>query len=78
MQGRKLWVRLISSSVVGYLFDSVPFILIAFAGVVTFRDLCYMIVLQYVSKLAIEVFMGTPLAYVTIGWIKRYHQKQIQ
>ena len=69
--GRHLWLRTIGSSMVGYLFDSLPFVLIAFAGVVTTHDLVAMIVLQYVLKLAIEVIFGTPLAYAVIGWIKR-------
>lgn len=70
--GRHLWLRTIGSSMVGYLFDSLPFVLIAFAGVVTTHDLVSMIVLQYVLKLAIEVIFGTPLAYAAIGWIKRH------
>ena len=69
--GRHLWLRTIGSSMVGYLFDSLPFVLIAFAGVVTAHDLVAMIVLQYVLKLSIEVVFGTPLAYAAIGWIKR-------
>ena len=69
--GRHLWLRTIGSSMVGYLFDSLPFVLIAFAGVVTTHDLVAMIVLQYVLKLSIEVVFGTPLAYAAIGWIKR-------
>lgn len=70
--GRHLWLRTIGSSMVGYFFDSLPFVLIAFAGVVTTHDLVAMIVLQYVLKLAIEIVFGTPLAYAAIGWIKRH------
>ncbi len=70
--GRHLWLRTIGSSMVGYLFDSLPFVLIAFAGVVTTHDLVSMIVLQYTLKLAIEALFGTPLAYAAIGWIRRH------
>lgn len=70
--GRKLWVRTIGSSAVGYIFDTVPFVLIAFGGVVNTRDLLYMLAFQYVSKLTIESTMGTPLAYLVINWIKRH------
>ncbi len=70
-EGRWLWVRTIGSSVVAYIFDSVPFVLIAFAGTVPARDLLLMIAFQYVSKLAIEAFFGTPMAYAVIGWIRR-------
>jgi uncharacterized integral membrane protein (TIGR00697 family) len=69
--GRRLWVRTIGSSMVGYLFDSLPFVLIAFAGVVTTHDLVVMCVVQYVVKLVIEILFGTPLAYAAIGWMKR-------
>ncbi len=70
-RGRRLWVRTIGSSVVGYLFDTLPFVLIAFAGVLALRDLLLMIALQYVMKLALEVFFGTPMAYALIVFLKR-------
>ena len=70
--GKYLWLRTIGSSMVGYLFDSVPFVLIAFAGVVSTHDLMMMVVLQYLLKLGIEVLFGTPLAYGAIAWIKRH------
>ena len=70
--GKHLWLRTIGSSMVGYFFDSVPFVLIAFAGVVSTHDLVLMVVLQYFLKLGIEVLFGTPLAYAAISWIKRH------
>ena len=70
-KGKRLWVRTIGSSAIGYIFDTVPFVLIAFAGVVSTHDLLYMLVFQYISKLTIEATMGTPMAYLVIGWIKR-------
>ncbi|MBP3409282.1 MAG: queuosine precursor transporter [Bacteroidaceae bacterium] len=69
--GRRLWVRTIGSSVVGYLFDTLPFVLIAFLGILTLRDLLLMIALQYVMKLSIEVLFGTPMAYAVIVFLKR-------
>lgn len=75
MKGRKLWVRTIGSSMVGYVFDSLPFVLIAFAGVVSTRDLMMMIALQYVVKLLIEVFFGTPMAYAAIKLIRKSDSK---
>ena len=71
MKGRHLWVRTIGSSAVGYVFDTLPFVLIAFAGTVTSRELLLMIALQYVSKLLIEGFFGTPLAYAVIHYLKK-------
>ena len=70
-RGRFLWIRTIGSSIVGYLFDTLPFVLIAFAGVLTTRDILLMIAMQYFIKLAIEVFFGTPMAYAVIVFLKR-------
>ena len=70
-RGRFLWVRTIGSSIVGYLFDTLPFVLIAFAGVLTTRDILLMMAMQYFMKLAIEVFFGTPMAYAVIVFLKR-------
>lgn len=69
--GRRLWVRTIGSSMIGYLFDSVPFVLIAFWGVVSTRDLLLMIAFQYGAKLFIEALCGTPMAYAAIHWLKK-------
>ena len=70
-RGRRLWVRTIGSSVVAYLFDTLPFVLIAFAGVVAPVDLLKMILLQYCMKLGIEALFGTPMAYAVIIWLKK-------
>ena len=70
-KGRFLWVRTIGSSVIGYMLDTLPFVLIAFAGVLAAYDLILMIILQYVMKLSIEVLFGTPLAYAVIVFLKR-------
>ena len=70
-RGRFLWVRTIVSSMVDYLLDTIPFVLIAFAGVVAVRDLLLMMLFQYVMKLGIEVLFGTPMAYAVIVALKR-------
>ena len=70
-KGRFLWVRTIGSSVVGYIFDTLPFVLIAFAGILTVRDILLMIAVQYFMKLVIEVLFGTPMAYAVIVFLKR-------
>lgn len=75
MKGKRLWVRTIGSSMVGYLFDTLPFVLIAFAGTVTTRELIMMLLFQYFGKLAIEATMGTPMAYAAIYWLKKYRNK---
>ena len=70
-RGRWLWLRTIGSSVIGYAFDTLPFVLIAFLGVVSTHDLLAMIVLQYCVKLLIEAVFGTPMAYAAIKIIRR-------
>lgn len=71
-KGRRLWVRTVGSSAIAYWFDSLPFVLIAFAGVVSTHDLLLMIAFQYGAKLLIETFFGTPMAYAAIRCIRRY------
>ena len=70
-KGRRLWVRTIGSSIIGYIFDTVPFVLIAFLGVLTTRDLLLMIVSQYIMKLSIEALFGTPLAYAAVAYLRK-------
>ncbi|MEG2380995.1 MAG: queuosine precursor transporter, partial [Oscillospiraceae bacterium] len=68
--GKYLWVRTIGSSIIGYLFDTIIFVLIAFAGIAPTRDLISMIVIQYFVKLLIEAIGGTPLAYFVVRKLK--------
>lgn len=70
-EGRFLWFRTIGSSIAAHLLDTVPFVLIAFIGTMTTRDIIMMIATQYFMKLGIEVVFGTPLAYAGVGYIKR-------
>lgn len=70
-KGKHLWVRTIGSSIIGYIFDTVPFVLIAFLGVLTGRDILMMILSQYVMKIVIETVFGTPLAYAAIKYLRR-------
>lgn len=74
-RGRHLWVRTIGSSMVAYLFDSLPFVLIAFWGTVSTHDLIMMIAFQYIAKLLIESFIGTPMAYAAIKGLRRLPNK---
>jgi uncharacterized integral membrane protein (TIGR00697 family) len=70
-RGRFLWMRTIGSSVIGYVFDTGLFCVIAFAGTVRARDLLVMIGAQYVAKVVIEAVCGTPLAYAAIGALRK-------
>ena len=71
-KGKKLWLRTIGSSAVAYWFDSLPFVLIAFLGVVSTHDLLMMIAFQYGAKLCIEAFFGTPMAYAAVHAIQKW------
>ena len=68
---KHLWVRTIGSSAIGYMFDTVLFVVIAFAGTSPGEDLFTMIAVQYAVKLILEALTGTPLAYALTGWLKR-------
>ena len=77
-EGKFLWLRTIGSSIVGYFFDTLPFVLIAFVGIVSTRDLLLMLATQYIMKLSIEAFFGTPMAYAVIAWVKRSIKRREQ
>ena len=72
-KGRHLWIRTIGSSIIGYIFDTVPFVLIAFLGTLTTRDILLMIVSQYLMKISIEALFGTPMAYAVIRLLRKYN-----
>ena len=65
-----LWVRLIGSTVVGELADTVVFCTIAFYGVITGADFLNYVVTGYVYKTLLEVVL-LPITYPTIAWVKR-------
>lgn len=69
--GRWLWSRTIGSTVVGQGFDSVIFVLVAFAGQVP--DLWQLIWIQWVAKVLYEV-AATPATYYIVNWLKRKEQ----
>ena len=67
---RRLWVRLIGSTAVGELADTIVFCTIAFAGIITGTDFVKYVVIGYVYKTLIEVVL-LPVTYPLIGWVKR-------
>jgi queuosine precursor transporter len=72
MQGQHLWVRTISSTLVGQVVDTALFILIAFAGVEGFSSslLWMLIVSNYLFKCGVEILF-TPVTYWITGWLKQ-------
>jgi uncharacterized integral membrane protein (TIGR00697 family) len=68
--GRRLWTRIVGSTVVGQGVDTLLAIGFMFAGVVAWRTLGMMILESYLLKVGYEV-LATPLTYAVIGWLKR-------
>jgi queuosine precursor transporter len=70
-RARWLWMRTISSTIVGESIDSALFISIAFWGVVPLEILPGMIAAQALFKIGYEV-LATPLTYAVVGLVKRH------
>jgi uncharacterized integral membrane protein (TIGR00697 family) len=72
MKGRRLWMRTVGSTVLGEGVDSLIFYPLAFwgSGLIPDDKLPQLILVQFVSKVAVEV-MFTPLTYAVVGWLKR-------
>jgi len=69
-RGRWLWLRTISSTLVGQLLDSAIFLTVAFAGVLPAAALAPLVVTQWLFKSAYEA-LATPLTYFVVGALKR-------
>jgi uncharacterized integral membrane protein (TIGR00697 family) len=67
---RKLWLRLIGSTVVGEFADTFVFCTIAFYGVITGAEFWNYVLVGYVYKTLLEVVL-LPITYPTIRWVKR-------
>ncbi len=68
--GRFLWLRTISSTLIGQGADSTVFITIAFSGIFTGGELLTAILSQWLFKVTYET-LATPLTYLVVGWLKR-------
>lgn len=72
-KGKKLYLRTITSSIVGNGLDTVLFILIAFWGIFDTEIIVALIISNYIWKLMTEVTM-TPVVYGTVSYLKRKDQ----
>ncbi|MCL2233961.1 MAG: queuosine precursor transporter [Treponema sp.] len=71
MKGRALWVRIIGSSVVGQLIDSLIFVFVAsLTGVFGWELFVTLVVTNYLFKMAIEVLV-LPLTSITVRKLKQ-------
>jgi uncharacterized integral membrane protein (TIGR00697 family) len=68
---KHLWARLIGSTVVGELADTVVFCTIAFYGIITGGDFLNYVITGYVYKVLVEVVM-LPVTYPAIALVKRH------
>jgi uncharacterized integral membrane protein (TIGR00697 family) len=64
-----LWVRLIGSTVVGELADTVVFCTIAFYGILTGADFLNYVIVGYLYKTLLEVVL-LPITYRVIAYVK--------
>ena len=69
-QGRWLWTRTISSTLIGQGLDSLVFITLAFWGTIPAAGLVSAIVAQWLFKSAYEI-IATPLTYGVVNGLKR-------
>ncbi len=69
-EGRWLWCRTISSTLVGQGLDSLVFITLAFVGTIPGGALLTTVLTQWLVKSAYEV-LATPLTYVVVNYLKR-------
>ena len=72
---RNLWVRLIGSTMVGELADTLIFCTIAFAGISPGWDFVNYVVVGYLYKVGVEVIF-LPLTYAVIGAVRRWEQPE--
>jgi hypothetical protein len=72
--GRLLWLRTITSTLIGQGADSVIFIVIAFGGILPTSALWQAIVSQWTIKVAYEIIV-TPLTYLIVNRLKRAEQE---
>ncbi len=68
--GKHLWLRTISSTVIGEGLDSAIFISLAFWGVFEPAQVGTLILTQWIFKCAIEIIV-TPLTYAIVGYLKK-------
>jgi uncharacterized integral membrane protein (TIGR00697 family) len=68
--GRWLWLRTISSTLIGEGLDSLVFMTIAFAGTIPTDALVSATITQWLFKTGYEI-LATPLTYVVVNFLKK-------
>lgn len=70
MSGKMLWVRTISSTIVGEAVDTLIFVMIAFYGVLDKELLIAVMISNYIFKVLVEAVF-TPITYLIVGYLKK-------
>lgn len=73
-KGRFLWIRTISSTLIGQAADSTVFLTIAFSGIIPPNDLGIAILSQWAFKVTYEI-VATPLTYLIVNWLKKVERE---
>lgn len=69
-KGKRLWLRLIGSTFIGEFFDTVVFALIAFGGILGFKDMVVFILIGWLFKTGVEIVL-LPVTYRVVSYLKR-------
>lgn len=69
-EGKHLWSRIIGSTVVGQLVDTVVLVFVAFGGTQPMGELLKLIGSAYLAKVLYEV-IATPATYAVVNFLKR-------
>jgi uncharacterized integral membrane protein (TIGR00697 family) len=69
-QEKALWLRLLGSTAVGELADTIVFCTIAFYGIITGEEFLIYVAFGFAYKTLVEVIL-LPVSYAVIGWVKR-------
>lgn len=69
-KGKYLWLRTISSTIVGQLANTSTFYIIALSGLMPKNLLFQSIMAGWIIKTGVEVLF-TPITYIIVGWLKK-------
>ncbi len=76
MSGKKLWVRTISSTLIGEGVDTLLFVSVAFYGLYPNDVLLLIFLSNYVFKVSVEILF-TPITYLIVGYLKRTEEMDV-
>lgn len=68
---KRLWVRLLGSTLVGEAADTILFCVIAWVGVASFGTIVNLAIVGYLYKVGVEAVL-LPLTYVVVRWVKAH------